>query len=202
MRNAPSRSGLRLYEPEIEIPDRRDGRGMRIGFTLADCPLGRLLVAATDRGLCAVSLGDSDAELEAALRAESPEAESLRDRGDLGRWVEAIQHSLTGRETRLDLPIDIRMTAFQERVYEALRSIPLGSTRTYGAIAAALGQPGAARSVGRCCATNPVALVIPCHRVVRGDGDLGGYRWGLERKARLLALERRAEAGFRDPTGL
>jgi AraC family transcriptional regulator of adaptative response/methylated-DNA-[protein]-cysteine methyltransferase len=190
-------SDSRLYERANEhlgmTPGtyRRGGQGMRIGYTTVDCPLGRLLVAATERGLCAVSLGDSDPELEVALRVEYPNAEIGRDVGDLDGWVAAILGYLDGQTTRLDLPLDIRVTAFQWRVYEALRSIPVGSTRTYGEVAASLGRPGAARAVGRSCATNPVALVIPCHRAVRGDGGPGGYRWGLGRKARLLAMERR-----------
>lgn len=193
-------SGSRLYEQARErlgmtpATYRKGGHGMKISYTLADSPMGRLLVAATDRGLCAVSLGDDDAELVAALRKEYPRAELVADKRDLGRWVDAILSYLAGEPICPDLPLDLQATAFQWRVYEALRAIPPGSTRTYAEVAGTLGQPRASRAVGRSCATNPVALVIPCHRVVRGDGALGGYRWGLDRKQRLLALERESDA--------
>ncbi len=168
---------------------RRGGRGMRIAYTITASPLGRLLVAATERGLCAVSLGDADPPLEAALRAEYPSAEVRRDDEGLGRWVAALMRYLHGQAPRLALPLDIQATAFQRQVWEALRAIPYGATRSYGEVARALGRPAAARAVARACAANPVALVIPCHRVVRGDGGLGGYRWGLDRKRALLARE-------------
>ena len=165
------------------------GVTMRIRYTLVACPLGRLLVAATPRGLSAVSLGDSDAGLEASLRAEYPRAQIDPDEAGLRPGVDAVLAELDGRGTAHDLPLDVRTTAFRSRVYEALRRIPSGRTRAYGEIAKELGLPRGARAVARCCATNPVALVIPCHRVVREDGGLGGYRWGLERKAALLDRE-------------
>jgi AraC family transcriptional regulator of adaptative response/methylated-DNA-[protein]-cysteine methyltransferase len=169
---------------------RRGGRGMRIGYTIVDCPLGRLLVAATERGVCAVSLGDSDAGLEAALRGEYSAAEVHRDDGGLGEWVSVLLRHLNGDQPSLHLPLDVQATGFQGRVWEQLRAIPYGNVRSYGQIARSLGRPTAARAVGRACATNPVALVIPCHRAVREDGSLAGYRWGLERKRLLLERER------------
>ena len=189
-------SSSRLYEEAAAglgmtpATYRRGGRGMRIGYTIVDCPLGRLLVAATERGVSAVSLGDSDAGLEAALRAEYPAAEVHRDDGGLGEWVNALLSHLNGDQPRLRLPLDVQATGFQGRVWQELRAIPYGHVRTYGQIARALGQPTAARAVGRACATNPVAVVIPCHRAVGEDGSLVGYRWGLERKRRLLERER------------
>lgn len=173
---------------------RRGGQGMRIGYAIAASPLGRLLVASTPRGVCAVYLGDSDRALEAALAEEYPAAEILRDNGGADRWIAAVVRHLEGHHPRLDLPLDVQATAFQRRVWEELRAIPYGETRSYGDIARRLGEPGAARAVGRACATNPVSVVIPCHRAVREDGGLGGYRWGVERKQRLLTLERSASA--------
>jgi AraC family transcriptional regulator, regulatory protein of adaptative response / methylated-DNA-[protein]-cysteine methyltransferase len=174
---------------------RRGGRGRCIHFAFADCPLGRLLVAATERGLCHVALGDSDMELRAGLEAEFAEAELRADTSGLAEWMEAILRHLDGREPRLDLPLDVRATAFQRRVWEELRRIPYGITRSYRETAETLGMPGGARAVARACATNPVALVVPCHRVIRDDGDLGGYRWGLSRKRNLLAKESAVTAG-------
>jgi AraC family transcriptional regulator of adaptative response/methylated-DNA-[protein]-cysteine methyltransferase len=148
-----------------------------------------LLVAATARGICAVSLGAADAELERALDREFPSAERVRDDRALAPWVDVILKHLRGEEPHLDLPLDVRATAFQRRVWQALRDIPYGSTRTYSAIAREIGKPTAVRAVARACATNPASLVIPCHRVIREDGELGGYRWGIERKRRLLDQE-------------
>jgi AraC family transcriptional regulator of adaptative response/methylated-DNA-[protein]-cysteine methyltransferase len=151
--------------------------------------MGRLLVAMTERGVCAVRMGDSDAELEKDLRAEFPEAQIERADSLLREPVEKILNHLDNNEPRLDLPLDIRATAFQRQVWEKLREIPYGQTASYADVAKALGNPRAVRAVGRACATNPVALVIPCHRVVREDKSLGGYRWGLERKQKLLQKE-------------
>jgi AraC family transcriptional regulator of adaptative response/methylated-DNA-[protein]-cysteine methyltransferase len=152
--------------------------------------MGRLLVAITDRGVCAVRMGDDDAALEKDLREEFPHAQIGRSDSALREPVEKILNHLENNESRIDLPLDIRSTAFQRQVWEKLRAIPYGQTVSYGDVAKALGKPGAVRAVGRACATNPVALVIPCHRVVREDQSLGGYRWGLERKKRLLERER------------
>jgi len=167
----------------------RGGKGVRVAFTVAPCPLGRLLVATTERGICRVSLGGDAAALEAGLRAEFPAARIRRDRSGLAASVGAIVRYLEGRTQQLDLPLDVRATAFQRRVWEALRRIPYGRTRSYTQIARAIGRPRATRAVARACATNPAALVIPCHRVVRADGGLGGYRWGNERKRALLERE-------------
>ena len=169
---------------------RRGGRGMTISYTIADSALGRVLVAATNRGISAVSLGEDDARLIAALHAEYPHAEIRRGSGEHSEWVRAIVRHLAGLSPRLDLPTDVMATAFQRRVWEALRTIPFGATRTYSEMARALGRPKATRAVARACATNPAAIVVPCHRVVRKDGSLGGYRWGLKRKEQLLRQER------------
>ena len=170
----------------------KGGKGACIAFTLADSRLGRLLVAATERGVCAVSLGDSDATLEDGLRGDYPAAEVRRDDGALGAEVAAILNHLEGAAPHVDLPLDVRATAFQWQVWERLRAIPPGETRTYGEIAGAIGRPRAARAVGRACATNPVSLIIPCHRAVRSSGALTGYRWGVERKKALLESEGKA----------
>ncbi len=170
----------------------RGGRTMHIRYTVADCPLGRLLLAGTERGICAVYLGDSDTRLEAELSNEFSAAEVRRDDGGLYAWVCELVNHLSGQQPHLDLPLDVRATAFQWRVWQELRAIPYGSTRSYAEIARSLGQPTAARAVARACATNPVSIVIPCHRVVREDGGLGGYRWGLERKQALLDHEKKS----------
>ncbi|MDP6572837.1 MAG: bifunctional DNA-binding transcriptional regulator/O6-methylguanine-DNA methyltransferase Ada [Rhodospirillales bacterium] len=170
----------------------KGGKGARIAFTVAASPLGRLLVAATARGVCAVSLGDSDAHLEAELRGDYPAAEVRRDDGALGSEVAAILDHLDGAAPHVDLPLDVRATAFQWQVWARLCAIPRGQTRTYGEIAGALGRPRAARAVGRACATNPVSLIIPCHRAVGGTGALTGYRWGVARKKALLEREGKA----------
>jgi AraC family transcriptional regulator of adaptative response/methylated-DNA-[protein]-cysteine methyltransferase len=172
----------------------REGGAAAIAYTVAESPLGWLLVAGTTKGLCAVRLGDSPAALEAELASEFPAAAVTRDDAGLGAPVMALMGCLNGTQPHLDLPLDIRATAFQQQVWRALQTIPAGSTRSYGEVAAAIGRPTAARAVARACATNPVALVIPCHRVIREDGALGGYRWGLERKQRLLAQEADAAA--------
>jgi AraC family transcriptional regulator, regulatory protein of adaptative response / methylated-DNA-[protein]-cysteine methyltransferase len=168
---------------------RQGGAGMKIRYTIATSPLGRLLVGATERGISAVYLGESDAPLEAALNEEYPRAEIQRDRNGMEKWVGKILDHLRGHEPNLDLPTDLQATAFQRRVWEELRRIPYGKTRTYSQVARAIGQPTAVRAVARACATNPVSVVVPCHRVVREDGNLAGYRWGLERKRELLEHE-------------
>lgn len=167
----------------------RGGPGVEIRSVVVPCSLGWLLVAATERGICRISFGDSAAVLERALRNEFPAAEIARDRGTLERWVAHLSAHLDGRAPQIDLPLDVRATAFQRRVWKELQRIPYGSTRSYSEVARAIGKPAAARAVARACATNPVSLVIPCHRVVREDGTLGGYRWGLKRKQALLAQE-------------
>jgi len=169
---------------------RKGGQGMNISYTIAPCALGRVLVAATDRGISAVYMGDRDAELVASLRKEYPNAEIERDSEKHAKWVQAIVRHLAGTNPNLDLPTDVAATAFQRRVWEELRTIPPGATRTYSEVARSIGRPSATRAVARACATNPASIVVPCHRVVRRDGALGGYRWGLDRKKSLLERER------------
>lgn len=191
-------SSSRLYEKAATqlgmtpATYRKGGKGMQIAYTITDCSLGRLLVAATSVGICAVTLGEEDETLTKNLRAEYPQAEHAEDNRALQAHVQAILHHLNGQQPHLDLPLDVRATAFQQRVWEELRRIPYGATASYSEIARRLGQPSATRAVARACATNPVALVTPCHRVVRENGDLSGYRWGIERKRKLLAQERQA----------
>jgi len=169
---------------------RRGGEGMNINYTIVDSPLGRLLVAGTNRGISALYLGEADHRLEAALRKEYPRAKIEHDRNGLKASVAKILDHLRGREPHLDLPTDVQATAFQRRVWEELRRIPYGKTKTYSEVAQAIGRPRAIRAVARACATNPVSVVVPCHRVVRGDGNLAGYRWGLDRKQALLEKEK------------
>lgn len=168
----------------------RGGKGAHITYTITECELGRILVAATRRGLCAVRLGDSESELERVLSEEFPKALITKDSEALRRYVESILRHLSGQQIGIDLPLDVRATAFQRRVWSYLQAIPYGEVQSYGEVAARIGQPSAVRAVARACATNSVAVVIPCHRVIRGDGELGGYRWGLERKLALLEQER------------
>lgn len=168
----------------------KGGKGARIAYAIVDSPLGRLLVAATARGICFVSLGESDAALEATLAEEFPLAEERRrDEAAIAPAVEVLLDHLAGRTPHVDLPLDVRATAFQRRVWQELMAIPPGETRSYSEIAAALGLPKGQRAVGRACATNPVAIVIPCHRALRVDGGLAGYRWGVAVKDKLLRRE-------------
>ena len=168
----------------------KGGRGAEIVYDIVDSPLGRLLVAATDKGVCFVSLDMKDAGLVENLEKEFPEARSLtRDSETIGPALELLVAYLAGETPNLDLPLDIQATAFQRRVWQELIAIPPGETRSYSEIAEAIGVPGARRAVGRACATNPVAIIVPCHRVVRGDGAVGNYRWGVQRKEALLAKE-------------
>jgi AraC family transcriptional regulator of adaptative response/methylated-DNA-[protein]-cysteine methyltransferase len=173
---------------------------MRIRYVIVNSPLERLLVGATDRGISALYLGESEASLRAALRREYPRAQlqhdgsgSAHSAGRLGKWVERILAHLRGQEPHLDLPTDVQATAFQRRVWEELRRIPYGATKTYSEVARAIGRPAAVRAVARACATNPVSVVVPCHRVVREDGELAGYRWGIDRKRALLEKEAAAQ---------
>jgi AraC family transcriptional regulator of adaptative response/methylated-DNA-[protein]-cysteine methyltransferase len=168
----------------------RGGKGADIAYGTAASPLGRLLAAATGRGICFVGFGDSDAALEHELRANFPAADSIRrDDREMGAALDRLLAHLAGKEPHVALPLDIRATAFQRRVWQELQRIPLGETRSYGEIARSLGSPGASRAVGRACATNPVPLIVPCHRVEGRDGSLTGYRWGIKRKAQLLEQE-------------
>jgi AraC family transcriptional regulator of adaptative response/methylated-DNA-[protein]-cysteine methyltransferase len=174
---------------------RRGGRGMNIAYTIAPSTLGRVLVAATERGISAVYLGDRDSELVAALRKEYPNAQIRSGSGEHAKWVRAIVQHLAGSNPQLDLPTDVVATVFQRRVWEALRAIPIGTTRTYSEVARSIGQPSAVRAVARACATNPTSIVVPCHRVVRTDGTMAGYRWGIGRKKLLLEREKAAGRG-------
>ena len=167
----------------------RGGRGLHVRYATVGTPLGRLLVGATDRGVCAVKLGDSDRVLETGLRNEYPEAILEKAPSALGEWTSAIAASLAGPADLSAIPLDLRATTFQRRVFEALRRIPRGETRSYAELASAIGQPTAVRAVASACARNPVALVVPCHRIVRSDGSPGGYRWGEDRKRALLEKE-------------
>jgi AraC family transcriptional regulator of adaptative response/methylated-DNA-[protein]-cysteine methyltransferase len=172
----------------------KGGAGAEIGFATAKTQLGLVLVAATQRGVCMVSLGSNAAKLEAELRAEYPAAIVRHDVAALRPLLDQVVRHLAGKEPHLDLPLDVRATAFQWQVWQALKTIPPGQTLTYKEIAAQIGKPNAMRAVGHACATNPVALAVPCHRAIRGDGGLGGYRWGLQRKEKLLAAEREGAA--------
>ncbi|MBI3493529.1 MAG: bifunctional DNA-binding transcriptional regulator/O6-methylguanine-DNA methyltransferase Ada [Acidobacteria bacterium] len=195
-------SSSRFYEraaPKLGMTPsvyRRGGAGTRIHYTIVDSPnaaLGRLLVAATARGVCAVAMGSSDAELARRLEREYPAASMTKDEGALSRWTNVILKHLAGKQPRIDLPLDVQATAFQWQVWQSLAAIPYGETRTYAEVAATLGRPRAVRAVARAIATNPVALAIPCHRVVPAAGGTGGYRWGADRKSSLLRQERQTK---------
>ena len=188
-------SSSRLYERTASqlgmTPDkyRRGAIAATIRYHLADSPLGRMLIAATDLGICSIQFASSDGELLEGLKREFPFAARKSDEGGLQSWVSALLRHMRGKDLDSSLPLDIRATAFQRRVWAYLQSIPFGKTKSYSEVARAIGRPKACRAVARACATNPVAVAIPCHRVVREDGSMGGYRWGLERKKTLLAME-------------
>lgn len=188
-------SGRRVYETADETLGmtpgayRRGGAGVTIHHTVVPTSLGLLLVAVTERGICSASLGDDEATLVGLLAHEYPKATLSRATDARDRLVDAVVAYVEGRASAEALPVDLRATAFQWQVWRALQRIPEGATRSYQAIATELGRPTAARAVARACASNRIAVLIPCHRVVRGDGGLGGYRWGIARKAALLARE-------------
>lgn len=210
-------SSSRLYERTAAqlgmTPEkyRRGAVAAVVRYTIADSPIGRMLIAATDKGICSIQFAESspdnsadndndnndadtnpsDQQLQQGLMREFPFATRRRDDEALQPWKETLARVIRGQEANSSLPLDIRATAFQRRVWEALQEIPRGETRSYSAVAKKIGMPKATRAVARACATNPVAVVIPCHRVIRQNGDPGGYRWGIGRKDRLLALERR-----------
>ena len=169
---------------------RRGGIGMHISYTIVDSPFGKLLVGATDRGVCAVALGDKDEALTRALRTDFPRAEIERGDEMHRDWVEEIVGHIGGANLGLSVPLDVQGTAFQQQVWALLRKIPPGRTRSYSEIALELGNPRATRAVAQACASNRIAVVIPCHRIVRNDGTIGGYKWGVERKQTLLDRER------------
>jgi AraC family transcriptional regulator, regulatory protein of adaptative response / methylated-DNA-[protein]-cysteine methyltransferase len=189
-------SSSRLYEKTASqlgmTPDkyRRGSVAAVIRYACADSPLGRMLIAATDRGVCSIQFGQTDEELIEGLKHEFPFAVRKLDEGGLQIWIEALLSKMTGQELNNALPLDIRATAFQRRVWTYLQSIPFGEKRSYSDVARAIGQPRAVRAVARACATNPVAVAIPCHRVVREDGSISGYRWGVDRKSALLRMEK------------
>ncbi len=167
----------------------KGGQGMAIGYAIVDSPVGRLLIAGTERGICAVQFGSSTPALLAALRGEYPAAQLHEAGPEFGRTLQLVLRRLEGKEPSADLPLDLQATAFQWKVWRTLQAIPRGETRSYRQVASAIGHPAAVRAVAAACASNPVAIVVPCHRVVRSDGGLGGYRWGIERKKALLARE-------------
>ena len=205
-------SSSRLYERTATqlgmTPEkyRRGAVAAVIRYTIANSPLGRMLIAATDKGICAIQFADKSADksddkfddneqqLQQGLMREFPFAVRRRDDAAMSQWRDNLTRLIQGHEINPSLPLDIRATAFQRRVWEALQKIPRGETRSYSAVAKKIGMPKATRAVARACATNPVAVAIPCHRVVRQDGELGGYRWGIERKQQLLAMEKEARA--------
>ncbi|EMK0015353.1 bifunctional DNA-binding transcriptional regulator/O6-methylguanine-DNA methyltransferase Ada, partial [Escherichia coli] len=168
---------------------RHGGENLAVRYALADCELGRCLVAESERGICAILLGDDDATLISELQQMFPAADNAPADLTFQQHVREVIASLNQRDTPLTLPLDIRGTAFQQQVWQALRTIPCGETVSYQQLANAIGKPKAVRAVASACAANKLAIVIPCHRVVRGDGTLSGYRWGVSRKAQLLRRE-------------
>jgi len=189
-------SSSRLYEKAsaslgmTPAQYRKGGRGTTIRFGTAACRLGHLLLAASERGVCAVKMGDDPKALAAQLREEFPEANVMEDRSSVQSWIDLVLESWGGSPAAQALPLDIRGTLFQMRVWHLLRRIPRGETRSYSEVAAQLKQPRAVRAVAQACAANPTALLVPCHRVIRQDGNLSGYRWSPDRKATLLEMER------------
>ena len=189
-------SSSRLYERTASqlgmTPDkyRRGAIAATIRYMCADSPLGRMLIAATERGICSIQFARTDGELLEGLKREFPFAARKEDKGGLRTWVDALLRHMQGKDLDSSLPLDIRATAFQRKVWAYLQSIPFGKTKSYSQVAKGIKRPTAVRAVARACATNPVAVAIPCHRVVREDGSMGGYRWGMERKKALLAMER------------
>jgi AraC family transcriptional regulator, regulatory protein of adaptative response / methylated-DNA-[protein]-cysteine methyltransferase len=195
-------SSSRLYEKTASqlgmTPDkyRRGAIAATIRYICADSPLGRMMIAATERGICSIQFARTDGELIEGLKHEFPFSSRKLDSDDGGlkSWVSALLQHMRGKDTdgraSAALPLDIRATAFQRRVWAYLQSIPFGATRSYSQVAKGIGRPSAVRAVARACATNPVAVAIPCHRVVRQDGSMGGYRWGIERKKALLEMEK------------
>lgn len=191
-------SSSRLYEKAADklgmtpAVYKKGGKGMSISYVIAECELGLLLVARTPRGICSVTFGDSREQLAEDLYKEFPNATVAEDAEDLSQAVASIINYLSGKQKRLILPLDLQATAFQLQVWEVLKEIPYGETRSYSQIAEKLGDKNKVRAVAQACARNRVAVVIPCHRVVGSDGSITGYRWGAERKKKLLAKEKTA----------
>jgi AraC family transcriptional regulator of adaptative response/methylated-DNA-[protein]-cysteine methyltransferase len=188
-------SSSRLYEKAAEnlgmtpAVYKKGGKGMKINYLITECELGKLLVARTPRGICSVTFGDDNNGLRDNLTEEFPNAEIAEGAEDLASAVDAILKYLAGKNKRLVLPLDLQATAFQMQVWDFLRKIPYGETRSYSQVAEAIGDRKKVRAVAQACARNRVAVVIPCHRVVASDGKLSGYRWGVERKSKLLSAE-------------
>ncbi len=197
MHQAGYSSSSRLYSrraSELGMEPAKYRRGAiaaPIRYTCADSPLGRILIAATDKGVCSIQFADSDEELEQGLKQEFPFALRRRDDGMMVDLLQSVIRQMNGSEVARSLPLDIRATAFQRRVWSYLQSIGFGKTRSYAEVAKAIRHPSAVRAVARACATNPIAIAIPCHRVVRFNGEMGGYRWGITRKKALLEMEAR-----------
>lgn len=193
--NAGFASGSRFYEKATETLGmrasryRKGGDGMTMRFAIARSYLGWVLIAATDKGVCAIDIGDEPETLLDRLMARFPRAELQENDPDFGKLVEKVLALLESPRNGPDLPLDIQGTAFQRRVWMALRDIPAGSTSTYAEIAARIGNPKAVRAVANACASNEIAVAVPCHRVLRSDGKLAGYRWGIERKRMILEKE-------------
>jgi AraC family transcriptional regulator of adaptative response/methylated-DNA-[protein]-cysteine methyltransferase len=188
-------SSSRLYEKAnsqlgmTPASYRKGGEGMQIGYTVANTTLGKVLVATTERGISAVYFGENERDLAQELRREYPKAEIIRAAEGDERWLKEVVRRVEGGAPSLELPLDVQATAFQRRVWLELQKIPRGTTRTYTQVAKSLGKPRSVRAVAKACATNPVSVVVPCHRVIRADGTLAGYRWGLLRKEKLLERE-------------
>jgi AraC family transcriptional regulator of adaptative response/methylated-DNA-[protein]-cysteine methyltransferase len=199
-------SGSRVYERVdtrlgmTPSQYRKGGAGVEISYASSPTQLGTMMIGATDRGLCSLQFGDSEARLLAQLAREYPAAKISpmppQRKGQFADWIRALSQYLAGSTTALDLPLDVRGTAFQMKVWSYLQRIPYGEVQSYSEVAAGIGSPRAVRAVGSACARNEVALVIPCHRVIRGDGGLGGYRWGLHRKRALIERERAVRTGL------
>jgi AraC family transcriptional regulator of adaptative response/methylated-DNA-[protein]-cysteine methyltransferase len=192
-------SSSRLYERSSRFLGmtpktyQQQGRGQQICYSVLKCPLGLLLLAATEKGICAVRIGRSRQHLVDELSTEFKNARIIESSLELAEWSQLLINYLAGRTPWPKLPFDVKATAFQRKVWDHLRTIPEGQTMQYGELASAIGQPKAARAVARACATNPVAVIVPCHRVVPKTGGVGGYRWGADRKEKLLALEKRKD---------
>lgn len=179
---------------------RRGGAGVEISYVCVKTVLGFMAIGATDRGICFLQFGESPEALQVQLAREYPGArivETATPEAPFDNWVAAIDRYLKGEQPHLDLPLDIRATAFQLRVWKYLQNIPYGDLQSYAEVAEGIGRPGSARAVAQACGKNAVALAIPCHRIIRGDGNLGGYRWGLHRKRVLIDLERAHRSGAR-----
>jgi AraC family transcriptional regulator of adaptative response/methylated-DNA-[protein]-cysteine methyltransferase len=169
---------------------RRNGKDMIINYTVFETRLGLMVIAGTEQGVCAIQFGETREELITRLRQEFSAAELQENTETMASWIELVKSYLEGTTKELRIPLDINSTAFRAKVWEAIRAIPYGETRSYAKLAVEIGKPSAARAVASACAANPVALVTPCHRVIHGDGTISGYRWGIERKRKLLSMEK------------